>query len=120
MLTWHNLTAEPQIEQIEQQSYTTPCLIFKHSTRCSISNTALQRLQRQWNLDTQSKLIPYYLDLLQHRTVSNHVAQKFEVEHQSPQILLISKGRCIFSQSQLEINMAEISEQLSLLPINTI
>lgn len=114
MLAWHKLSSESQIDQIEQQSHHTPCLIFKHSTRCSISSTALNRVERQWDFDPQSQLTPYYLDLLQHRSVSNYIAKKFEIQHQSPQVLLIIKGECILEQSQLEINIPEVAEQLTL------
>jgi len=54
----------------------------------------------------------YYLDLLQFRDVSNHIASSFQVHHESPQILLIKKGECIFEESHNAIDMDEIISYL--------
>ncbi|GAB4137502.1 MAG: bacillithiol system redox-active protein YtxJ [Bacteroidia bacterium] len=83
-------------------------VIFKHSTRCSISLMAWDRLQRQWNLDENTAL--YYLDLLQYRPISNEIAERFHVEHQSPQVLVIRNGNCIYHTSHSDITAEKIRE----------
>jgi len=41
----------------------------------------------------------YYLDLLSYRSVSNEVGIKFQVIHQSPQLLVIKNGVVVASAS---------------------
>jgi bacillithiol system protein YtxJ len=45
----------------------------------------------------------YYLDLLAYRSVSNAVAQHYGIEHQSPQVLLIKEGKCVYSETHMAI-----------------
>ncbi|MPR35008.1 bacillithiol system redox-active protein YtxJ [Salmonirosea aquatica] len=111
-MNWNPLTDEAQLETIRQESYLHPVMIFKHSTRCSISSTALARIQRSWNEAEAGDMVPYYLDLIAYRTLSGRVASEFGVPHQSPQVLLLSKGECVYDASHFEISFAEISQQL--------
>src|SRR4051812_33653689 len=103
MLQWNQLTGISQVDEIIQTSRQKPVLIFKRSTRCSISNMALARLERQWNFNIDN-IDAFYLDLLQYRNISNELADRFDVIHQSPQILLIKDGKCVFHTSHNDIN----------------
>lgn len=107
-MNWNQLQSVEQLNLINSESQTQPILLFKHSTRCSISSTALSRLERKWQDSDSQKLKPYYLDLLQHREVSNAIANNYGVEHQSPQVLVISKGKCVYSATHLEIFYEEL------------
>lgn len=109
---WNSLENTTQIDNIRDASQEKPVLLFKHSTRCPISSTALNRLERAWNEQEMSKLEPYYLDLIAFRPVSNQVAESFDVMHQSPQVLLIHKGNCVYHTSHLDISYATLKEQL--------
>lgn len=104
-MNWIQLTEEGQLNEIVTRSQTKPQVIFKHSTRCSISAVALQRLQKSQQPDG---LEFYFLDLLAHRPLSNKVAEVFGVHHESPQVLLIKDGKCIFDESHLGISMNDI------------
>ena len=84
-------------------------LIFKHSTRCSISTMAKYRLEDDWNFEGK-KLEPYYLDLINYRDLSKEVAEKFDVHHESPQVLLIKNGECTYDASHLDITVSELHE----------
>ena len=105
-MNWQALTELEQLETISQASFDHPVLIYKHSTTCSISSTAKSRLERQWD-DTQG-IEAYYLDLLRLRPLSNAIAEKFDVEHESPQVLLIRDGKCVYHQSHFAIRFDEI------------
>ena len=110
-MNWHTLTSEEQLEQVKLASNTKPQLLFKHSTRCSISSMALNRLNREADFPNVDF---HLLDLIAYRNVSKKIADDFEVQHQSPQILLIKNGLCIFDESHGGINMQEIIEQAAL------
>ncbi len=109
-MNWINFTDSQQIQEIIELSKQSPVLIFKHSTRCSISSTALNRLERAWNL-TDAKA--YYLDLIAYRPISNALAEQFNVEHQSPQVLIIKNGQCVYHESHWEIAFDSIQPLLT-------
>ncbi len=109
-MNWIELTSEQQLEQIKDASKIQPVVIFKHSTRCSISNMAKSRLEREYKAE---HLPFYYLDLIRYRSISNKIADDFKVHHESPQILLIKNGECTYEESHNGINMADIAAQAS-------
>jgi bacillithiol system protein YtxJ len=113
MINWKSLTQANQIQEIIEESKTAPVVIFKHSTACTISSTAKNRLERQWQDAGLHSVKPYYLDLLAYRPVSNLVAKAFEIEHQSPQLLLIKDGVCQYDASHLGINLNEVKRNLA-------
>lgn len=105
---WTHLTTEDQLNDLIASSHDKPKVIFKHSTRRSISRTALNRVEQLNNVEGVDF---YFLDLLVHRPVSNKVAEVFNVHHESPQVLLIRSGECIYEESHLGISTDEILEQ---------
>ncbi|MEZ4984611.1 MAG: bacillithiol system redox-active protein YtxJ [Saprospiraceae bacterium] len=111
MVKWCTLAQEAEVQQIADASFHQPCLIFKHSTRCSISAFAKNRLESQWDIPADL-LKPYYLDLIAHREVSNKVASHFGIDHESPQVLLIRDGMCVYDASHLAITVDAILAQL--------
>lgn len=109
-MNWNQLESIDQIVDIDVESHQHPVMIFKHSTTCSISAAALSRVTRNW-LDADSEAIkPYYLDLLAHRSVSNFVAEHYNIQHQSPQVLVIKDGHCIYHTSHMDIRYEDIKE----------
>ena len=111
-MDWNLLTEGTQLETIKEESFKQPVLILKHSTTCSISGTALNRLERNWKQDKVGELKPYYLDLLNNRPLSAQIASAFGVEHQSPQVLLIADGICTYSATHFDISFAKIESEL--------
>ena len=88
---WNTLTDLHQLDEIVDISQNQPVVIFKHSTRCSISSTALSRFERAWGTTENTA---FYLDLIAYRPISLEIAEKFGIQHQSPQVLVINKGDC--------------------------
>jgi bacillithiol system protein YtxJ len=107
-----NLTSVDQLNEVDSLSNQRPVIIFKHSTTCSISNTAFNRFQKAYAKENEDELPVFYLDLLKHRDVSNEIARKYAVEHQSPQTLLIRNGKSIHHASHFEIDLSEIKESI--------
>ncbi len=110
IMNWIPLTDEAQLSTISTRSSEKPQVIFKHSTRCSISSMALSRLERA---DATDAIDFYYLDLIKYRPISAQIAELFHVAHESPQILLIQNGTCTYDESHMGISMEEILEQAS-------
>lgn len=106
-MNWNKLTDETQLATIKEESAQHPVLIFKHSTTCSISAMAYSRMERNWK-DTAG-IKPYYLDLLRFRSISNQIASEFGVEHESPQVLLIQNGECVYDASHMGISFQALS-----------
>lgn len=106
-MNWKTLSGEDQLPEIIERSATTPQVIFKHSTRCSISSMAKNRLDRS---DVPEGIDFYYFDLLANRELSNKIADKFDVYHESPQVLVIRNGECVYDESHSGISMDMIVE----------
>lgn len=109
-VNWIPLQTLAQLEAIDENSYEKPILIFKHSTRCSISRFALKRFENEFEL--QEQVLPYFLDLLNYREISNEIAVKFGVQHQSPQVLLIKAGKVVYHDSHDGIEAEELKKYM--------
>jgi bacillithiol system protein YtxJ len=109
-MKWKVLNAPDQIELIRQESRVSPVLIFKHSTRCNISRTTLDRLERNWKEEEMRDVKTYFLDLISFRNISNALAEIFNVEHESPQILIIKDEVSSYNRSHFEIDYNEIRQ----------
>lgn len=105
-MNWIPLTTEDQLILIKEKSFSIPQVIFKHSTRCSTSSMVLNRLERA---EAPATIDFYYLDLLAHRNISNKIAEDFQVYHESPQVLLIRNGECVYDESHMAITMDELA-----------
>lgn len=108
-MKWIELQESGQLEEIRTKSFNQPQVIFKHSTRCSISSMAKTRLEKA---EAPEGIDFYHLDLIRHRELSNQVATDFDVWHESPQVLLIEKGECSYDESHIGINMSDLLDQL--------
>lgn len=104
-MNWIPLLDEQQLEEIKAKSAIRPQVIFKHSSRCSISSMARHRLDKN---GFPEGIDFYFLDILSHRNISNKIATDFHVYHESPQVLVINKGTCVYDESHSGIHMDEI------------
>ncbi|UKT64124.1 bacillithiol system redox-active protein YtxJ [Pedobacter mucosus] len=109
-MTWVNLNSIAQLDEIKGASGYS--LIFKHSTRCSISMMAKKNFELDWNVIPEDTKL-YFLDLISYRDISNAIATLFEVAHQSPQILLIKDGDCVLEASHSDISADEVAEVIA-------
>ena len=109
-MKWIPLETQQQLQDIKSSDQFS--LIFKHSTRCSISMMARKRFELDWEA-LPKDLNLYFLDLIRYREVSNSIAATFNVHHESPQLLLIKDGECIYEASHGEISAEETAEQIA-------
>ena len=110
-MNWIKLNDEAALETLKKLSTRQPQVIFKHSTRCSVSSMIKNRLEKAQVPDDLSF---HFLDLIAHRSLSDKLAVEFLVEHESPQVLLIKNGRCVYDQSHNGIAMEDIIEKANL------
>jgi bacillithiol system protein YtxJ len=110
-MPWISLESADQLADLVVLSHQQPVLFFKHSTRCSISSMALARLEKDWNLE--GKVDAWYLDLLAHKNVSNAVAKLLNVEHESPQAILVVNGKAAHVDSHSGITVCNIAKAIA-------
>jgi bacillithiol system protein YtxJ len=109
-MEWNNITDLNQISDIKAKpGYS---LIFKHSTRCSVSMMAKKRFELDWEMIPEGTNL-YFLDLISHRAISAQIAETFQVHHESPQILLIKDGSCVLDASHSDISAEEVAEAIN-------
>jgi bacillithiol system protein YtxJ len=105
-----SLEGEGQLEEIS--SAKSPQIIFKHNTTCPISKGVLRSLREE--NDTLPADTPFYiLDLLTYRNISDAIAEKFNVRHESPQLLIIQNGKCKYHESLYNITPDETASAIT-------
>ena len=109
-IIWNELTDLAQLNEIITISNEKPVAIFKHSTRCSVSRMSLKQFENEFN--SSDKVTPYFLDLIAHRDISNEIATRFGVHHQSPQLILIKEGKAIYNVSHSDIDAEELGRKV--------
>ncbi|RMG66584.1 MAG: bacillithiol system redox-active protein YtxJ [Bacteroidetes bacterium] len=111
-LNWHDLVSLDQLDELVARSHTRPVAIFKHSTRCGISAMAKFQLEHHWDLHPE-EVDMYYLDLLTYRPVSNEIAERFGVWHQSPQLIVLRQGEVAYHTSHSAISVRNLRKALA-------
>lgn len=109
-MNWNKLEKLAQLEEIQKRSMEKQILIFKHSTRCSTSRMALDRLERNWKNDEMMNIEPYFLDLISYREISNQISNQYGIDHESPQVLIIENGEAIYDSSHFDIDYVAIQK----------
>ncbi|OXA91201.1 bacillithiol system redox-active protein YtxJ [Flavobacterium hercynium] len=109
-VNWIALTNLEQLDNIAAVSAVKPVVIFKHSTRCSISRMALKQFEREYSLD--ETVDAFFLDLIAHRDVSNEIASRFNVYHESPQLILIKEGKAVYDVSHSDIDAEALKSKI--------
>ncbi|MFC2109831.1 bacillithiol system redox-active protein YtxJ [Bacteroidota bacterium] len=100
-INWIPLTSISQLDEIITNKESVSVL-FKHSTRCGISSGVLRQFETK-NEEMNGALDFYYLDLLNYREISNAIAEKFHVFHQSPQAIVVKGGETVSDASHYDI-----------------
>ncbi|SNB42385.1 conserved hypothetical protein [Flavobacterium psychrophilum] len=105
-VNWKPLSDLGQLNEIKDLSHEKTVVIFKHSTRCSVSRMVLKQFENEYKLE--NKLALYFLDLLVHRDISNEIANSFGIVHQSPQLIVIQKGVAVYNVSHESIDANDL------------
>lgn len=108
-MNWKTLEDLDMVSLIGEMSYAKKQAIFKHSTRCSTSSMVLNRIERDFDIPAE-ELDIYFLDLIKFREVSDDIADRWKVKHESPQLLIIENDEVIHHSSHMAISMSAIKE----------
>ena len=102
------LRQDQDLEQLLERSRTDPVLIFKHSTQCSISGHIYQDFREfaENNPDLESAVVL----VIESRRLSQQIATRFGIRHESPQALLIKDGRVVWHASHWSITADSLSD----------
>jgi len=111
-LPWKTLDSLEGLEAAMNRSFEVPVVLFKHSSRCSISSMALHRLERDWDFTEGQEPEMYYLDLIAFRPVSVAIADRLKIYHESPQLILVRNGEAVYDASHNDIRLEELKEVL--------
>ena len=109
-INWIPLISIEDLNEALRESANQPIVLFKHSTRCSISDMAKARLENKWQEHLNIKT--YYLDLIAYRKVSDEIAKIFSIIHESPQVIVVSKQEAIINLTHNQISVQAILEKL--------
>ncbi len=101
---WKEITSVEDVDQAILESHQKKVAVFKHSTRCFISKTVLRNFENEV-AQSNEEVSYYFLDLIQHRGVSNFIAEKLNVEHQSPQLIVLENGLVVNNASHQSISL---------------
>lgn len=110
-LQWNIINAEQELDLIEEQSKLKPQIVFKHSTRCGVSSMVLRRFERQAHEVIQGMDF-HMVDVISNRAVSNAIAGRYGIMHQSPQLIVIKNSTAVFNDSHYEIINSELESYL--------
>ena len=110
-INWIPLNEINLLGEIKEASNNKPVLIFKHSTRCGVSRMALKNFEKSYDIESD-KLDLYFLDLLQFRDISNEIISVFNIQHQSPQAIVIYKEKVVYHDSHYGISVEEIKKAI--------
>ena len=108
---WLEMTTLVDLDKAIEQSFDKPVVLFKHSVRCGISVGAKYALEDKWDFQ-EDEMIFYYLDLINYRDVSNAIAEKLNVIHQSPQVIVLRNGKAVHSSTHHAIGVPNLKQGL--------
>ena len=101
-MKWHHLESVEQLDTLHRSSQERPVVIFKHSTRCSISAFAKHRFEQGWPDGARAEA--WLLDLIRFREISNEIAHRYGVVHESPQVIVLAGGQAVYHASHMDID----------------
>ncbi|HKY03649.1 MAG TPA: bacillithiol system redox-active protein YtxJ [Blastocatellia bacterium] len=105
------LKSVSELDQALSESKEKPVLLFKHSTTCPISARAFREFKS--HLNAADPNVSYRMITVQTaRPVSNEVAQRLQVQHETPQAILIRDGREIWNASHFAITTAALEDAI--------
>lgn len=111
LVQWNTISSEDELEAIEKESNDRPQILFKHSTRCGVSSMVLRRFERQSHQVLQGADF-HMVDVIGTRSISNAVANRYGIMHQSPQLIVLKGEKTVFNNSHYGIATCDLASYL--------
>jgi bacillithiol system protein YtxJ len=109
MIAWKKINSESEVDDILTSSSEKPVLIFKYSTICPISKIVEDRMDENTEI-LSNHFELYKVAVIEERPISNYIATATSIKHESPQVLLLKNGACVFNESHLMIKPTSLLE----------
>lgn len=109
---WNILESPSQVAAIVKASEELPQLIYKHSNRCATCFFAKQQVEKVIQAGGE-RVEMHYVDVIASRPVSKAIAEKLDVRHESPQLLMLYKREVVWHASHGQITTETIVQQLN-------
>lgn len=106
------LSSEQALQELMERSAQEPVLIFKHSATCPISAAAMDEFSGFLAQAPEGQFAAGYLIVQEDRPISNTVAERLGVKHESPQAILIKDGRAVWHASHWHVTAAALATAL--------
>lgn len=107
---WVDLNKMEQLDEIEKISEDKTVAILKHSTRCGVSKMVLRMFESDYDLNEDEPVQLYFLDLISYRDISNEIADRFKVRHESPQLIVLKNKEVVHHSSHQGISANKLKE----------
>lgn len=108
MSNYKEISTIDQWKEVLEKSKDKPALLFKHSTTCPISANAYREF-----VDFESPVETYLVKVIESRDVSNEIASDVNVQHASPQALLITNSQVVWNASHGRITGNSLAEAVT-------
>ncbi len=94
-----------QLNDLFEKSNEKPIVLFKHSLTCPISAGVYQEMS--------GATADVHLVVMQHaRDVSEAIAKRTGIRHESPQAIVIKNGKPVYHASHYDVTAADIEKSL--------
>lgn len=111
-MNWITITDESDIENINKsENYS---IIYKHSPMCMTSLMTYRQLKAEVNAAQGVDIPLYIVDVIKNRQQSQYIANSFLTKHESPQILVIKNGKCVYNTSHESISLKAVLNHIQL------
>jgi bacillithiol system protein YtxJ len=111
-----NLTPLHDVDAFEQaiaESQDRPVLLFKHSRYCGVSCEAMDELQSHIDGRGDAGVSYKVITVQTHRNVSDAIAQRLGIRHETPQAILLRDGKAVWNASHFRITASQLDQVLS-------
>ena len=111
-MKWNTINTLEHLNNIKADSNDQFVLIFKNSLNCNVSADALDLIEENWKAGDELRMKPYLVDVIKNRPLSMQIAEDYNIKHQSPQVLLIRNGVCVYSKTHWNISYDELLDTI--------
>ena len=101
------LESTERLAELFESSNEKPVVLFKHSVTCPISADVYNEVS---NADAEINLVV----VQSARNISNAIAERTGIRHQSPQALVLKNGKAVYHASHYDVTAEEINAKLKM------